>query len=76
MRFKSWESLPPGVGMMPRARAELRSFSMVLISPLCPSREKGWARSAVGRVLVEWRVGSRGVADLLSACGARTLEVG
>ena len=29
---------------------------MVLISPLCPNSEKGWARSTVGRVLVEKRL--------------------
>jgi hypothetical protein len=53
VRFRSWESLPSPVSSIPIMRASSRSRAMVLISPLCPRSENGWARSTVGRVLVE-----------------------
>ncbi len=50
----SWESEPPAARGIPRHRASRRRRSMVLISPLWASPGKGWARSTVGRVLVEY----------------------
>ena len=56
VRFRSCESLPPTGSSIPSIRASSRRRAMVLISPLWPSSEKGWARKTVGRVLVEYRL--------------------
>ena len=53
VRFRSWESeLPSSIGT-PSILASWRSWAIVLISPLCPSTEKGWTRRKEGQVLVE-----------------------
>ncbi len=53
VRLRSCESEEPGSIGTPSMRASWRSCSIVLISPLWPSTEKGWTRLKEGQVLVE-----------------------